>query len=378
MVQDKLCGSLRELEELCAKAKAEIDKSGKPGPTLLPDEPTIDVRIEAVRRAIALHVNPENAPEIVPAIQSDLTRILDSSTESDFPPPLTALSITGVVDEFVKSALPCTEADENSLVYQLLSALGNVFGTSAYAQFGADKHYPGLFQLIIGGTSTGKGQAWSSVRALMDLVDPTWQNRCKYSAASGEGLVRVISESTENPCVFAILPEISVLLNSMNREGSTLSGYLRQAWDRMPLELNRARMSLTASEYLLSCLGHVTPAELTETMGNVDFYNGISNRFLWAAVKRSKVLPRMSRFPNFDAVSEKIKRLLLLPAPGLVQFSNDGAAAWDKWVYSLTEPQNPKLAAAVERTKPNALRLALLYSLLDERRLSPHLPCRFF
>ena len=238
--------------------------------------------------------------------------------------------------------------------------------------------------MVVGATGTGKGQALSAVKSLMEAVDPDWTDKCcRYSAASGEGLVRLAAEAcgidipndeglvgdedddfedwdTEDlaarhiqqkhkegkraragaKCaagrLLLIAPEMSVPLNAMNREGSTISGYLRQGYDRAPLENNKSKKRLVARNYLMSLVGHITPDELLEMQNNVDWYNGVSNRLLWVAVQKSKVLPRMGQAPNFASSSYiKMKRLLELPPAGCVDFSEAGGKRFDEWVCSL-------------------------------------------
>jgi hypothetical protein len=304
---------------------------------------------------------------LIPTLKNDLAAL--TPTDEGFPKPLGGAALSGVTGEFVAAALPFTEASAEALAYQFLTAMGNCMGTTLYANFGADRHYPALFSLVVGNTASGKGQSLTSVRSLMKLVDPEWEAKhWRSSAASGEGLVRLASENTGDGRLFLSLPEMSTLLNSMNREGSNLSGYLRLAYDRSPLENQKSKGGIVARDYLLSAVGHITPAELTETLGNVDFYNGAVNRFLWVAVRKSKTLPRMSQTPDFAGLAQKLRGLLELPPAGSVYFSPGAERIWDDWVFSLPEMEG-KLEAACERSKPNALRTALIYAALDNCRL---------
>jgi hypothetical protein len=319
-------------------------------------------------RAVDILSHESDPLLVLPALRNDLAALQPVS--SDFPKPLTPTALCGLVREFVDAALPYTEASAEALAYQFLAAAGNLLGMSLYANFGADRHYPSLFTFVIGNTASGKGQSLSAVRSLMRLVDPGWEsNHWRSSAASGEGLVRMASENQDDGRLFLTLPEMSTLLNSMGREGSNLSGYLRLAYDRAPLENQKSKGGIVARDYLLSAVGHITPAELTETLGGVDFYNGAVNRFLWAVVNKSKTLPRMGKTPDFGPLAEKMRSLLALPEAGCVGFSSRAATEWDSWVYSLPELDG-KLEAACERSKPNALRLALIYAALDEDRLT--------
>jgi Protein of unknown function (DUF3987)/Toprim-like len=341
-----------------------------PVPRGLPRERLIEVLTNGLEQAKQV-AEPSAAAGI---IQNNLAALFHEMAPT-YPADLTETSLHGLVGKFVEATLPFTEADQHSLTYQFLAAVGNLLGAGNYASFSADRHYPAIFQLIVGSTSSGKGQALGAVRSVMGAADESWPDRVKYSAASGEALVRMVSQQEDDKRVFAVLPEMSVLLNSMNRDGSNLSGYLRQGWDRLPMEVNRSRESFRASDYLLSVVGHITADELAATMNNVDLYNGVANRFLWAIVKRSKTLARSPKSPDVSTIGAQLKKLQALPAQGQVDFSDEGARVWDAWVHSLVEPTDGKLAAAVERTRPNALRVALIYALLDEKRLSNAGPC---
>ncbi|MGB2590961.1 MAG: DnaB-like helicase N-terminal domain-containing protein [Candidatus Acidiferrum sp.] len=305
-------------------------------------------------------------PFIVGALQSELRQI---AQPQDFPAPLAKIALQGVVGKFVEAALPCIEADESCLVYQFLTAMGNVMGKNNHARFGPDIHYPNLFTLIVGDTSAGKGQAFSATKLLMGLIDPSWTSHCKYSAASGEAIVKMASEIGDDGRLCLAMNEMSVLLNGAKRDGSNTSGYLRMGWDGIPLENNRARSSEVARDYLLSLIGHITPEELTEIFANVDWYNGMANRFLWATVRKSKTVSRSEKLPNFADVSKTIQDLLSLPRIGQVRFTDEGGRYWDEWVHGLTD-HDGKLGASQQRIRPNALRIAQIYAALNERRLS--------
>lgn len=307
-------------------------------------------------------------PAVISALRNELQSF---ETSLGFPDPLGEAAFHGIFGEIVREGLPYTEADESCLLYQSLTALGNLLGRKQYASFGTDKHYPNLFTLIIGRTNAGKGQGLSQVRHLISQIDTDWTDHgCKYSTASGEGLVRLVAEREQvnDGRLCLIMPEMSVLLNSMNREGSNTSGYLRLGYDGLPLENNRSKQSYCAKNYLLSVLGHITPEEMAETMQSVDWANGIANRFLWAAVRPSKTLPRNTTAPGFDHAREIIAKILSLPDAGRLDFSAAGGLCWDEWVHALPELEG-KLALSQSRIRPNALRVAEIYAAFDERRL---------
>jgi len=59
--------------------------------------------------------------------------------------------------DFVKYALPFSEADANNLLGQRLAVVGNFLGRKRYANYAADVHYSNLNVAIIGGTGSAKG-----------------------------------------------------------------------------------------------------------------------------------------------------------------------------------------------------------------------------
>jgi len=324
---------------------------------------------DALAGAYAASFYPSADPQTLAAMVEAKLRKFIAQPLDEQPEPLGENALQGVVGDFVRAALPFTEADESCLAYQFLIAVGNAIGRKVYGKFGADHHYPNLFLLTIGGTGTGKGQALNHVKELMRVADPEWaKNKCKYSAASGEAIVRLASEAGPDGRLLLMLSEISILWNSMNREGANTSGYLRSAYDGMPLENNRAKSQVVASDYVMSVISHCTPEELAGLVSNTNWYDGLINRFVFAQVAKSKTLPRMNRTPDYSALGKKLQDLLALPYEGPVEFSEGGGKAWDTWVMSLPDLDG-RAGAAMQRIRPNALRLALIYATLDESRL---------
>ena len=293
-----------------------------------------------------------------------------------FPPDYDSDARIGLVGEFVGYALPFSEADVNCLLGQGIAVLGNFFGHINFAAFGAERHYGNLNVLTIGETSAGKGQGGNLVESFAKAVSASWhQKSFKFSAASGEGLIRMLANPAE-PRVVLKVTEMVILFDSMRREGSTLSGYLRAGYDGTNIEINRAKESDStyASDYLLTVLGQITPEELNKVLGQVDWFNGIANRFLWNMVRRSKVLPRQELIPDFTELGQHVSQQSLIPWQGHAKFTDKAGKLWDDFVYE-TEAQlkkcEPKLRASQERYRPNALRLALVYAQLDRQAKQP-------
>jgi Protein of unknown function (DUF3987) len=269
------------------------------------------------------------------------------------------------------------------LVYQLLPILGVLMGDAYYGTFGSDKHYPATFTLPIGKTSEGKGQAKHHVEDAIRLVDYAWCKKNVHSnPASGEGLVRMLHDYRLNLSgteprknrIAIFNSEMVTTFNAAARKDSTLSGYLRAAYDGDLLENFRSgrRDSFTAENYLLGFCGTITPQELRDVMPAIDWKNGSANRFLWCIGYSDKNLGRSSVRPNFTKWAERVRKLLdlnLNAQPTPVEYAPSGAAVWDSWESSLPEHNDDLLSESQARQKANCLRIAVLYAVLDERRL---------
>jgi hypothetical protein len=288
-----------------------------------------------------------------------------------FPEDYGSDAMIGIPGDFVRYALPFSEADKNCLLGQGIVALGNFLGHTNYASFGAERHYGNLNVVTIGDTSAGKGQGGALVEALAKAIPTDWHKSAfQFCAASGEGLVRVLGNKDDKRVVLKVT-EMSVLFNSMRREGSTLSGYLRVAYDGTPIQISRAKASdsILVDGYLLSVLGQITPTELTSILNHVDFFNGSINRFLFNVVRKSKILPCQELVPDFAEMGERVQAQGATLEGVQAKFTEAGKKVWVDFVYEterIHKRMNEKLVASQQRYRPNALRLALVYAQLDE------------
>jgi len=91
--------------------------------------------------------------------------------------------------------------------------------------------------------------------------------------------------------LWATESEFGGMLKVMTREGNTLSSLTRDAWDKGQLGTLTRNCPLRASGAHISIVGHITAGELSRYLSATDAVNGFANRFLWVAVRRSKLLP---------------------------------------------------------------------------------------
>lgn len=100
--------------------------------------------------------------------------------------------------------------------------------------------------------------------------------------------------------------EFATTLTVINREGNTLSGIIRQAWDDGDLSVLTRNTPLTATDANIGIVGHITQEELNRCLSEIQKANGFGNRFLYFLVSRSKVLPDGATPP--DALMAKLAK----------------------------------------------------------------------
>jgi hypothetical protein len=296
-----------------------------------------------------------------------------------------------ILRDYVAMVLPDSETDVNNVVVDFLACAGAAIGLKAYAEHMADKHPAAGFHLLIGDTAIGKGTSFGCSNKLFKLAVPDWDKCVRRSARSQQSLYRMLgevsapeivigegeeAEAKPNPRytegrMLLRSSEISAVFKSLRAEWSTLSQGLRDAYDGSPLSNERATAEDSIqvnSPYALAILGDVTPWELSEVIEGVDFANGVANRFIWSVARRTKTIPRAKGELDFTELAARLHRVIPATTLGKILFSADGEAAWDTWVYSLPLDDGGKLGSACGRQRANALRLAVLFAVLDETR----------
>lgn len=81
------------------------------------------------------------------------------------------------------------------------------------------------------------------------------------------------------------------VLKRGEREGNTLSVYVRQGWESGSLRTLVKNNPAKATGAHVGTVGHVTPDELRRYLTATETANGFANRFIWLASRRSKLLP---------------------------------------------------------------------------------------
>lgn len=275
----------------------------------------------------------------------------------------------GVLGEIVEAVVPHTEADPVALLGSLLATAGACMGHWKTIYQGSAQA-ANLFVVLVGDSATGrKGTAGSIVRDVMTAAYPEWQQLVVAGLGSGEGLIAHLKrkEETEHRAV-VLESEFGRLLTVMDREGSTLSPVIRDAWDGSPMGRFLAREQSLVTWHHVGVVAHVTPVELRSKLTSNDAANGFGNRFLWLAVHRTKLVPFPESPKDLIAPFAEDLRLAIESAqvPGDVPWSARARDRWE-WLYATltVRPRHGLLGAMVARMEAQISRLALLYALLD-------------
>ena len=233
-----------------------------------------------------------------------------SSSGNNWPEPVADAAFHGLAGEFVRMVEPNTEADPAALLMQFLVAFGALVGRGPHFKVEGDEHHANLNLLLVGATAKGrKGTALGRVRGVYERI-AYWKPHVS-GLSSGEGIkyhvrdareetkqnkngelvTEVTDEGVTDKRLLVIESEFASALRAAQRQGSTLSPTMREAWDSGNLRTLTKHDPVTATGAHICIIGHITADELRAELTATDTANGFANRFLFVAVKRSKVLP---------------------------------------------------------------------------------------
>jgi hypothetical protein len=295
----------------------------------------------------------------------------------------------GLAGEVVRAIEPHTESDPVAILIQFLTSVGNIVGNCPYYQVEGSRHRANLFNVLVGQSSKArKGTSWDRISEIIRVADERWYSeRVKSGLSSGEGLINevrdefkkwngkegaweMVDPGISDKRLMVTEPEFASALVAADRPGNTLSSVMRKAWDGSRLStMTRGSPSLSATNAHISIIGHITVEELRARLTRTDTANGFANRFLFMLVKRSKVLPFGGDGLDEGAVlrlGERLKEAARSASTiGRVGWTSSARAAWTAVYGHLSEGQPGLLGAVTSRAEAQAVRLALIYALLD-------------
>jgi hypothetical protein len=302
-------------------------------------------------------------------------------------PVLAPAAFHGLAGEVVARILPDTESDPAALLLQYLVSFGNAVGRQPHYLIERTRHFANLFTVLVGQTSKSrKGTSAERIRAIFNIADPDWvRERILGGMSSGEGVISAVRDP-----VYALRKGVEELIDAgisdkrllldereffqalavLKREGSILSRVIREAWDCCERLATLTKHSPTrATRPFISIVGHITADELRQTLDHTSMANGYANRFLFACVKRSKLLPHGGAL-NAEIDDKLGVRTLeaLITARSIERLTMTDVAHqyWNDTYPKLSEGLPGLLGAITDRAEPQTIRLALVYALLDQ------------
>lgn len=298
----------------------------------------------------------------------------------------------GVIGEVVRKIEPESEASLGGMLLSFLVGFGNVVGRGPYFRVEGDRHHLNIFATLVGRSSRGR-KGTSLGRTLDVLVgdESTWAtDRIVNGVSSGEGIIwavrdkdegleavrekgRIVGYETvirdhgeEDKRLWIIEAEFGQVLKVMSREGNTVSTVIRLAWDTGNLRVMTRNSRLRATYAHISFLTHITFEELHKRLGYTELFNGFANRFLWALVERSKLLPLGGRPLDFATEKECFRRIIDVASKiGEMKRSSDATDLWVETYSELTRERSGLYGAATGRAEAQALRLSMIYAAAD-------------
>ena len=313
---------------------------------------------------------------------------------TNWPSPLEPAAFHGIAGETVRIIEPHTESDPAALLVQFLVGFGSLIGRGAYTLADGARHGTNLFCAIVGATSKGrKGTALSHIKNVLQCIDEKWvSERVQGGLSSGEGLIWAVRDPIEkqepirqerrvveyqtviedhgvsDKRLLVVEPELASALRVMNREGSTLSATMRQAWDTGDLRVLTKTSPARATGAHISILGHITRDELLRQLNATEMANGFANRFLWVCASRSKLLPEGGNIHevDFTSLTDRLRDIVRCAREaGELKRDEKARRVWAEVYPELSEGKPGMLGCVISRAEAQVLRLSLMYALLD-------------
>mgnify|MGYP001144354206 CR=1 FL=1 len=342
-----------------------------------------------------LQHQPEPAPRAPVEVKienpapAEEARVLPMPGAIGWPEPMGPAAWSGFAGQVVGQIAPTTEADPTAILIQFLAGFGNLVGRGPFVRVDGHDHRANLFTVIVGDTSRArKGTSWRRVHRVLSGCDPSWAaTRTSGGLSSGEGLIWEVRDpvygldkkgdevltdrGTADKRLLVVESEFGGAIRVLGREGSTLSAILRRAYDGEDLRFMTKNNPAVATAPHISLCGHVTREELARHLSSVEAFNGLGNRILWTCSRRSQSLPF-----GGDAdpgVLEALSAYLTGLADdareaGRIAWAPSGSRLWRDRYDDLTTAAPGLLGAVTSRAEAHALRLALIYALLDRSR----------
>ena len=146
---------------------------------------------------------------------------------------------------------------------------------------------------------------------------------------------------------------------------------MRSAWDGRPLQLLTRTAPARASAAHISIIGHITQAELCQHLTQIELANGLANRFVFCACRRTRLLPEGGNpdpLKNTGLITVLGGAIQHARTAGRLRLDPGARELWHHAYAQLAIPQPGIADALCARAEAHTIRLAILYALADGER----------
>jgi len=297
-------------------------------------------------------------------------------------PTLDSKVFYGLAGEIVMELDKYTEADPVAVLTHLLAEFSCYVGKPPAPQvlLGGIANPLLFWPVITGETAKGrKGTANKEVEAFVERAFPGWlKGQFRGNLSTGEGLAFAVRDAGCEPDdvgvtdkrLYLVQAEFGSMLKIMARDGNNLSGTIRDAFDGNDLAPLTKGSRVRATSPHIVIVGHVTKDEIRKELKEAEKCNGFGNRFVWFAVRRSKVqaFPPARDEVRLTELADRLQEAgAFAQTVRSVSWSAEGMAAWETVYPSLSEGRPGSVGSLMGRAETQLGRLAGLFALLDLR-----------
>lgn len=343
---------------------------------------------ETARRQLAnvlprIHLNGSSVTMTVPSTPT-------FAPDADWPEPMTQDAFYGPLGEFVLRAAEQSEASAEALLAMHLSAVSAAMHPNTAAKAGDAFHPIRLNTILIGETAEGrKGTAGKVAENVIRQADDIFLEHIVEGLSSGEGLLYQIRDEVKkwsakdqdhvttdkgvtDKRLLVVETEFGSTLRMLEREGNSLSGMVRRAWDlssqaTLTTLVKNAPTKATGAHVVIA--GHVTRDEFLHYVTRTELVNGFANRFLWFAVKRKHLLPFGDEIdPQLvtDFAEEVRKTSAWTRLDHRMNWAHDTRAAWEAAYRDFhLDARSGMFKAITARAEAQVLRVSELFAAFD-------------
>jgi hypothetical protein len=335
--------------------------------------------------------NDEEIPRVVRVCRVQVDTETGEVTEDadEWPAPMANAAFYGTLGAFVKMVAVETEADPAAVLIMNMSAISAVLDRHTFIKAG-DAHHPiRINAVLVGPTASGrKGTAGKIAEAVAREADDGFIGQIVEGLSSGEGLLWAIRDEitkrdpktgtdvvtdagVADKRLWVLETEFATTLRVLQRDGNSLSPIIRRAWDIGPDGVLRSltkNSPARATGAHIVIAGHITRHELLQTIERTDLVNGFANRFLWAAARRTHVLPfgeEVDRALVAEFAMEVTEARDWTRQGHRMRWAPDAREHWATAYPRLGSDRDDLYSSVTARGAPQVLRMTELYAALE-------------